>query len=278
MPHHGSTTVQIVLKSSIQLCNKNGGSGESDKLVLLPQPLIIFLEVKTRPGSSTVPEFWLPKTFKHALAIRIAQPTALPANQNPTEPASEHAPPKMVEDRDLTWVVNPANALMDILEAMDEGLMAEGASADAGDLGNSVDSRDESEILSPARPLVSDLAQEGLQQQLQIHLRDTVKKILPSVRRLEDLFEDLKIELERTPELVSCREAFLRLTTQFDTHLGSSAPSTPPNGLGEAESGPKEMPVPRTTHPPTTPPQTRRTLLPPSPEDREVRKTSYSHL
>lgn len=120
------------------------------------------------------------------------------------------------------------------------------------------------------QPSAPDLAQEGLQQQLQIHIHNTVKKVLPSAQRLEDLFEDLKIELERTPELVSCHEAFLRLATHFDTHLGSSEPRSSANR--EAESRTRERPVP------TTPPQTRRTLLPPSPEDRQVRKPSHSHL
>lgn len=106
----------------------------------------IFLEASTRPGSSTIPSFWLPKTFQHALAIRIAQPVTLLGDQKPAEPTSDNAP-KVVDDQDLSWVVNPVNALMDILEEMDEGLMAEGASTDANDLGDySPDIQNESDL------------------------------------------------------------------------------------------------------------------------------------
>lgn len=108
----------------------------------------IFLEAKTRPGSSTIPEFWLPNTFQHALAIRIAQPVTPPANRKPTEATSEDMPPTVIDGQEPSWVVNPANALMDILEAMDEGLMEEGASADADELRAGVDGQDESDLLA----------------------------------------------------------------------------------------------------------------------------------
>ncbi|KAG9000674.1 hypothetical protein FRB90_011769 [Tulasnella sp. 427] len=79
---------------------------------------------RIRDVSNPIPQFWLPQTSQAALAIRLAQP--IPSSAL-TEDKDQHVPHPEANSTDpnQNWLVNPANALSDLLDATDTDLVIE---------------------------------------------------------------------------------------------------------------------------------------------------------